>query len=154
MKFPSLKMSQYFPKPYEPFGRDISLKIDLSNYAIKTDLQNAAGIDTSKLAPKSDLVSLEAELNQLDIDELVSVHADLSKLIDVVKNDVVKKTVYDKLVAKVNNIDTSGFALKIKYETDKLDLEKKIFDRSRLVKKLDYKVKITKIESKIPSLVA
>ena len=59
-----------------------------------------------------------------------------------------------KLVAKVNDIDTSGFALKIKYETDKLDLEKKIFDRSRLVKKLDYKVKITKIESKIPSLVA
>ena len=59
-----------------------------------------------------------------------------------------------KLVAKVNDIDTSGFALKIKYETDKLDLEKKIFDRSRLVKKLDYKVKIIKIKNKIPSLVA
>ena len=91
MKFPFLKMTQYFPKPYEPFGGDISVKIDLSNYAIKTYLQNAAGIDTSKLAPKSYLVSLEAEVNQLDIDELVSVHADLSKLIDVVKNDVVKK---------------------------------------------------------------
>ena len=59
-----------------------------------------------------------------------------------------------KLVAKVNDIDTSGFALKIKYETDKLDLENKIFDLSRLVKKLDYKVKIIKIKNKIPSLVA
>ena len=91
MKFPFLKMTQQFPKPYEPFGADISLKIDLSNYAIKTYLQNATGTDTSKLAPKSDLVSLEADINQLDIDELASVHAELRKLIDVVKNDVVKK---------------------------------------------------------------
>ena len=91
MKFPSLKMTQYFPKPYEPIGGDISFKIDLSNYVIKTYLQNAAGINTSKLAPKSDLVNLEAEVNQLDIDELASVHADLSKLIDAVKNDVIKK---------------------------------------------------------------
>ena len=51
---------------------------------------------------------------------------DLSKLRDVVKNDVVKKTVYDKLVAKVNNIDTTGFVLKTKYDGDKSDLEKKI----------------------------
>ena len=59
-----------------------------------------------------------------------------------------------QLVAKVNDIDARGFALKIKYETDKSDLEKKTFDRCGLVKKLDYKVKIIKIESKIPSLVA
>ena len=48
---------------------------------------------------------------------------DLSKSNDVVNNDVVKKTVYDKLVAKVNNIDISGFVLKTKYDTDKSDLE-------------------------------
>ena len=47
------------------------------------------------------------------------VPADLSKLIDVVKNDVVKKFVYDKLVAKVNSIDTSGFVFKTNYDTDK-----------------------------------
>ena len=63
-------------------------------------------------------------MDKLDIDKLVPVPVDLSKLSDVVKNDVVKKTVYDKLVAKVNNIDTSGFVLKTKYDTDKSELEK------------------------------
>ena len=62
----------------------------------------------------------------------------MSKLSDVVKNDVVKKTVYDKLVAKVNSIDTSGFVLKTKYDTDKSELENKIPDTSGLVKKTDY----------------
>ena len=59
----------------------------------------------------------------------------MSKLSDVVKNDVVKKTVYDKLVAKVNNIDTSDFVLKTKYNTDKTELENKTPDTSGLVKK-------------------
>ena len=86
-------MSQYFSKPYEPFGGDINVKIDLSNYATKTDLQNAARIDTSKLAVKSNLVSLKAEVDKLDIDKLLLVPVDLSKLSDIVKNKVVKKTV-------------------------------------------------------------
>ena len=81
------------------------------------------------------------------------VPVDLSKLSDAVKNDVVKKTVYDKLVAKVNSIDTSAFVLKTKYDTDKIELEKKIPDTSGLVKKTDYNSKITKIEGKIPSIV-
>ena len=81
------------------------------------------------------------------------VPVDLSKLSDAVKNDVVKKTVYDKLVAKVNSIDKSSFVLKTKYDTDKIDLEKKIPDTSGLVKKTDYNSKITKIEGKIPSIV-
>ena len=58
----------------------------------------------------------------------------MSKLSDVVKNDVVKKTVYDKLVAKVNNIDTNDFVLKTKYQTDKTELEKKIPDVTLLTK--------------------
>ena len=126
-------MSQYFPEPYEPFGGDINAKSDLSNYAAKTDLKNATGIDKSKLAAKSDLVSLKSGAHKLDIDKLVSVPVDLSKLSDVIKNDVLKKTVYDKLVTTVNNIDTSGFVLKTKYDTDKSDLEKKI---SYAVKKI------------------
>ena len=60
----------------------------------------------------------------MNIDKLVPVSVDLSKLSDVVKNDVVKKAVYDKLAAKVNNIDTSDFVLKTKYQTDKRELEK------------------------------
>ena len=59
----------------------------------------------------------------------------MSKLSDVIKNDVVKKTVYDKLVAKVNIIDISRFVLKTKYDTDKTELENKISDTSGLVKK-------------------
>ena len=97
-------MSQYFLKPYEPFGGDINVKIDLLNYATKTDIKNISYVDTSSFTLKSNLASLKTEVDKLDIDELVPVPVDLSKLSDV-KNDVVKKTACDKLVAKVNSID-------------------------------------------------
>ena len=71
-------MSQYFPKPYEPFGGDINAKVYLLNYATKTDLKNATEIGTSKLAAKSDLASLKAEVDNLDIDKLIPVPVDLS----------------------------------------------------------------------------
>ena len=109
-------MSQYFPKPYEPYGGDIIVKVDLSNYATKTDIKNIAHIDTSGFALKANLASLKTEVDKLDIDKLVPVPVDLSKLSDAVKNDVVKKYIYDKLVAKVNSIDTSVFVLKIMIE--------------------------------------
>ena len=118
----------------------------------KTDIENISHIDTSSFALKSNLASLKTEVDKLDIDKLVPVPVDLSKLSDVVKNDVVKKTVYDKLVAKVNSIDTSVFVLKTKYDTDKRQLEKKITDTSDLVKKTDYTAKITELEGKIPSV--
>ena len=73
-------MSQYFPKPYEPFDGDINVKVALSNYATKADLKNATGTDTSKLATKSDLANLKAEVDKLDIDKLKSVPANLSNL--------------------------------------------------------------------------
>ena len=84
-------MSQYFPKPYEPFGGDINVKVDLSNYATKTDITNISHVDTSSFALKTNLASLKTEVDKLDIDKLVPVPVDLSKLSDVVKNDVVKK---------------------------------------------------------------
>ena len=80
------------------------------------------------------------------------VPVDLSKLRDLVKNDVVKKTEYDELVAEVNSIDTSGFVLKIKYDTNKSKLENKIPDKSVLVKKTDYDTRIAEIEGKIPDV--
>ena len=82
-------MSQCFPKTYEPFGGDINVKVDLSNYASKTDIQNIFHIDTSSFALKLNLASLKSEVDKLDIDKVVPV--DLSKLSDVVRNDVVKK---------------------------------------------------------------
>ena len=107
-------MTQYFSKPYEAFSGDINVKVDLSNYATKADIKNISHVDTSSFALKTNLAILKTEVDELDIDKLVPVPVDLSKLSDVVKHDVVKKTVYDKLVEKVNNIDTSGFASKTK----------------------------------------
>ena len=74
------------------------------------------------------LTSLKSEVDKLDIDKLPPVSADLSKLSHVVKTDVVNKAVYDKLVAKVNNINISAFVLKTKYQTNKTELEKKILN--------------------------
>ena len=128
-------MSQYFPKPFRSFGGNINVKVDLSNYATKTDLKNVTHVDTSSFALKTNLASLKTEVDKLDIDKLAPVPVDLSKLSDVVKNDVVKKAVYDQLAAKVNNIDTSAFVLKTKYQTDKTELEKEIPDVTDFVKK-------------------
>ena len=124
-------MSQYFPKPYEPFGGDINVRVDLSNYATKTDIKNILHIDTVSFALKPNLASLKTEGDKLDIDKLVPAPVDLSKLSDVVKKDVVKKTVYDKLIVKVNSINTSRFVLKIKYDRDKSEIENKIPDTSQ-----------------------
>ena len=99
----------------------------------------------SSFALETNLASLKTEVDKLDIDKLVIAPADLSKLSDVVKDDVVKKTVYDKLVSKVNNIDTCGFVLKTKYQTGKAELENKIPDVTDLVKK-----NLTELENKIP----
>ena len=105
-------MRQYFPKPYEPFGGYINVKVDLSNYVTKTDFKNARHVDVSSFLRKSNLASLKTEVDKLDIDNLTPVPNNLAKLSNGVKNDVVKKTVYDKIVTKVSNIDTTGFVLK------------------------------------------
>ena len=145
-------MSQYFTKSYQPFDGDINVKVDLSNCATKADIKNISHVDTSSFALKTNLANLNSEVDKLDINKLKLVPTDLSKLSNVVKNDVVKNDVYDKLVTKVSYINTSGFVLKTKYDTDKSELENKIPDTSGLVKKTDYNTKITEIEGKIPDI--
>ena len=86
MQFHSTKMSQYFSKPYEPFDGDFNVKVDLFNYATKAYIKNISHIDTSSFALKSNLSSLRTKLDKLDLSKLV----DLSRLSDVVKNDVKK----------------------------------------------------------------
>ena len=100
-------------------------------------------VDTSIFALKTNLASSKTEVDKLDIEKLAPVPVDLSKLSDVVKNNVVKKAVYDQLLAKVNNIDTSDFVLKVKYQTDKAELEKKIPNVTDFVKK----TKLTELEN-------
>ena len=121
-------MNQYFPKPFRSFGGNINVKVDLSNYATKTVLKNVTYVDTSHFALKTNLASLKTEGDKLNIEKLAAVLVDLSKLSDVVKNDIVKEALCDKLAPKVNKIDTSEFVLKTKFQTEKTELEKKIPD--------------------------
>ena len=81
-------MSKCYPERYEPFSRDINVTVYLSNYTTKTDLKNVAHVhvDTSSFTLKT-----TTEVDKLDIDKLASVPTDLSKLSNVVKNDIVKK---------------------------------------------------------------
>ena len=86
-------MSPYFPKPYRSFGGNIEVKLDLSNYATKSCFKNSTQIDTSNFVLKTNLTSRKTKVDKLDVDKLVLVPVDLSKLSVVVKNDVVQKTV-------------------------------------------------------------
>ena len=83
------------------------MELDLRSYATKTDLKNVAHVDVSNFALKQNLASLKNEVDRLDIAKLTPAPNDFAKLSNIVKNDVVKKTGYDKLVKKVDNIDTT-----------------------------------------------
>ena len=151
-------MSQYFP-PCRSSEKNIKVELDLSSDATKTDLKNVTHVDVSSFASKTNLASLKTEIDKIDADKLKTVPVDPAKSSNVVKNDVVKKTEYNKLVTKVNGIDTTNFVLKTKYERDGSDFEdkiskvdKKIPDVSDLVKKANFNAKITEVEGKIPNI--
>ena len=97
----------------------------------KTDLKKATGVDISNLALKTNLTKLKAEIDKLDAEKLKTVSVYLSKLSNVV--NLWKICVYDKIVAKINNCDTSGFVLKTKHDTDKSNVEKNISDADKMV---------------------
>ena len=135
-------MIQHFPKLFRSFGGDINVKVDLSNYATKADIKYISHVDTSSFALKLNLASLKTEVNKLDIDKLVNLV--VSKFRNVVKNEVVKKTVYDRLVAKVNNIDTSGFVLKLNSMQIKQNQKRKFLILINLFKKQFITLKLVK----------
>ena len=114
-------MSQYFPKLYELFGGDINVKVGLWNNATKADIKIISHVNTSSFALKTNLANLKNEVDKLDIDQLVPVPVDVSKLSHAVKNDVIKKTDYS---AKITEI-----------EGKILDIENKIPDVSGLATK-------------------
>ena len=84
-------MNEYFPKLFRSFGRNINVKVDLSNYATKTDLKNVTHVDTSSFALKTNLANLKTKVDKLDIDKLAPVPVYLSKLSDLVKMMWLKK---------------------------------------------------------------
>ena len=134
-------MSQYFPRPYESFDRDINIKFDLSNYVTKTNIKNISHADTSNFALKSNLARMKTGVDKLDIDKLKSlpnnlsnlknkvdkldidklkpVPVDLSKLSNVVKNEVVKKTEYNSKIKSIEDKipDISNLATKTNLNT-------------------------------------
>ena len=143
-------MIQHFP-PHRSSGGNIKVELDLSRYATKTDLKNVVQVNVSSFPSKTNPASLKTEVDKLDIAKSTPVSDDLAKVSNEVKNDV-EKTEYDKLVAKVDTIDTTGFVLKATYDTDKSDLEKKISDADKkipdisdLAKKTDLNTKTTEI---------
>ena len=128
----------YYP-PYRSSSNNINVKLDLVNYATKTDLKNITHADVSSFASKSNLASLKSEVDKIDTDKLKTVPADLAKLGNVVKNDVVKKTDYNAKITsiegqiagvtknttdnlndikKLKAVDTNNFVLKTKFSAD------------------------------------
>ena len=139
-------MSQYFP-PYNNSSEDMKVELDLTNYATKDDVKNIAHIDVSSYATKTNLAALETEVDKIDTDKLKTVPADLAKLSNVVKNDVVKKTDYNTKVTSIESqiaevtkntvdnladitklkaVDTGNFVLETKLASDVTTLENKI----------------------------
>ena len=139
-------MSTYYP-PYKSSSNNIKLELDLANYATKTDLKNITHVDVSSYASKTNLAALKSEVDKIDVDKLKTTPADLAKLSNVVKNDVVKKTDYstkvtsieaqiagltkntvDNLadITKLNAVDTSNFATRTKFSADTNVLDDKI----------------------------
>ena len=84
-------MRQYFPEPYERSGYNVKVELYLSNYATKGNLNGVTGIDTSKLASKTDLTSSKIKVDNLGVDKFKTVPVDLSKLRNVSENNIVKK---------------------------------------------------------------
>ena len=128
-----MNMSQCFPEPYKRSGGNVKAELGLCHYVTKADMIGATGIDTSKLASKTNLDILKTKVKDLDVDKLKNVPANLSKLSTVVDNGIVKKSVYDKLVTKVNAIDakipsTSEIVTKRQCDSKKQGLEKEIED--------------------------
>ena len=125
-------MSQYFP-PNRSSRSNIKVELNLSNYAKKSDLKNVTHVDVSCFALKTNLSSLKTEVDKLGNDELTPLPDDLAKLSNVVKDDLVKKTEYTKLVSKVNGTDTTNFVSTTKYENGGSDLEKNISDVNKKI---------------------
>ena len=103
-------MSEYFPQPKSLGGR-VKFQLDLSNYTTTTDLKNATGADTSSFLKKTVLANLKSDVDKSDIDKLVPVPVDLSKLSDEVKYNVVRIYIYIYYIYIIyvfTNLDTNA----------------------------------------------
>ena len=139
-------MTQYYP-PYRTSSNNIKVKLDLVNYATKTDLKNITHVDVSSFASKTNLAALKAEVDKIDTDKLKTTPADLAKLINAIENDIVKMTDYNGKVTSIEAqiagltknavdniaditrlkaIDTNSFVTRTKFSVDTNTLDDKI----------------------------
>ena len=148
-------MTQYYP-PYRSSSNNIKVKLDLVNYATKTDLKNITHCDVSSLPSKTNLAALKTEVDKIDADKLKTAPADLAKLTNAIKNDVIKKTDYNTKVTsieaqiaglnknttdnlndirKLKAIDTNSFVTRTKFSADTNTLDDKIdgVEKSNLI---------------------
>ena len=141
----------YFP-PYGHSSRNIKLQLDLSNYATKTDLKNITHADTSSFASKTNLASLKSEVDKLDTDKLKTVPVDFAKLTNIVDNDVVKKTDYNKKITELNDKipNITNLATKSSVTTLLKDLDDRVDKVKKDLKDLDDTV--DEVNKKIPDI--
>ena len=139
-------MTQYYP-PYRSSSNNIKVKLDLVNYATKTDLKNITHVDVSSFASKTNLAALKPEVDKIDLDKLKTTPTDLAKLTNAIEHDVVKKTDYNTKVTSIEAqiagltkntvdnladitrlkaIDTNSFVTRTKFSADTNTLDDKI----------------------------
>ena len=132
---------------------EIKVKLDLSNYATKTDLKNVTDVDVSSLASKTNIASLKTEVDKLDIPKLSAVPADLAKLTNKVGNDLAEETDFNALEKK-GNLETTVQNNYLTTETSINNLKTKAagIDLTKHLKKTDYDTKVGNLEFKIPDV--
>ena len=141
--------SQYFP-PFESASNNIKVQLDLTNYATKDDVKNITLVDVSGYATKTNLEALKTEVDKIDVDKLKTVPADLAKLSNVVKNDVIKKTDYN---TKVTSIETRIAGTAKNTQDNLADITKlKAVDTSNFFKKTKLASDVTNLENKIDTV--
>ena len=146
-------MCQYFPKPYEPFGGDINVRVDLSNCATKDDIKNIMHMDTSNFALKTNLANLKTEVDKLDIDKLKSLLNNLSILkTKVDKLDIDKLLTLPADSSKLSNVVKNEVVKKTKYDAQIKNIEGKISDINNLATKSNLNTKINEVKNEIPSI--
>ena len=139
-------MTQYYPL-YRSSSNNIKVKLDLVNYATKTDLKNITHVDVSSFASKTNLAALKTAVDKIDADILKTAPADLAKLTNAIEHDVVKKTDYNTKVTSIEAqiagltkntvdnladittlkaIDTTSFVTRTKFSADTNALDDKI----------------------------
>ena len=139
-------MTQYYP-PYRNSSNNIKVKLDLVNYATKTDLKNITHVDVSSFASKTNLAALKTEVDKIDTGKLKTTPADLAKLTNAIENDVVKKTDYNTKVTskeaqkagltkntvdnladitRLKAVNTNSFVTRTKFSADANTLDDKI----------------------------